>query len=161
MTERKPPGVSFETWVDKQIAGAIERGEFDQLPGAGEPIRDLDKPYEELWVNRKLHREGLSTEDALPTPLKLRKEIERLPETVRKLRTEAAVRETVAELNERIRSWLLVPTGPQVRLAPVNVDRVVAGWRAEQPVAPTPSSAADDVPDRPSWWRRLRRRGNV
>jgi hypothetical protein len=38
MTERKPPGMSFESWVDKQIREATERGEFDGLPGAGKPI---------------------------------------------------------------------------------------------------------------------------
>jgi hypothetical protein len=38
MTERKPPGVSFETRVERQIREAIEHGEFDDLPGAGRPI---------------------------------------------------------------------------------------------------------------------------
>ncbi len=33
MTERKPPGVSFETWIDKQIREATERGEFAHLSG--------------------------------------------------------------------------------------------------------------------------------
>ena len=32
MTERKPPGVSFESWVDKQIREAEARGEFAELP---------------------------------------------------------------------------------------------------------------------------------
>lgn len=35
MTERKPLGVSFESWIDKQIREATERGEFQNLPGAG------------------------------------------------------------------------------------------------------------------------------
>ncbi|WP_037834016.1 DnaJ family domain-containing protein, partial [Streptomyces sp. NRRL S-481] len=37
MTERKPPGVDFGSWVDKQIRDAETRGEFDRLPGAGKP----------------------------------------------------------------------------------------------------------------------------
>ena len=49
MTERKPPGVGFETWVERQIREATERGEFDNLPGAGKPVADLDKPHDELW----------------------------------------------------------------------------------------------------------------
>jgi hypothetical protein len=60
MTERKPAGVPWESWIDRQIRRAEERGEFDDLPGAGRPIPDLDKPFDELWwVKDKLRREGL------------------------------------------------------------------------------------------------------
>ena len=38
MTERKPPGMSFETWVDAQIAAGMERGDFDGLSGSGKPL---------------------------------------------------------------------------------------------------------------------------
>lgn len=31
----------FESWIDRQIREAQERGEFDDLPGAGEPIKGL------------------------------------------------------------------------------------------------------------------------
>ena len=31
MTQRKPSGMSFETWVDQQITQAQARGEFDVL----------------------------------------------------------------------------------------------------------------------------------
>ena len=55
MTARKPPGVGWESWIDKQIREAEERGEFEDLPGAGQPIPDLDKPFDELWwVKNKL-----------------------------------------------------------------------------------------------------------
>ena len=61
MTDRKPAGVGFGTWVERQIREAAERGEFDNLPGAGKPIADLDKPHDELWwVKDKLRREQLS-----------------------------------------------------------------------------------------------------
>ena len=38
MTERKPPGTSWETWIDAQIRVAMEQGAFDNLPGAGKPL---------------------------------------------------------------------------------------------------------------------------
>jgi hypothetical protein len=38
MTERKPPGRSFTSWIDQQINEAEERGSFDNLPGAGKPL---------------------------------------------------------------------------------------------------------------------------
>jgi hypothetical protein len=77
-----------------------------------------------------IRREGLSTDALLPTPLRLRKEVELLPETVKNLRSEQAVRDVVAKLNRRIADWLRVPIGPQVHLMPVDADDVVRQWRA-------------------------------
>jgi hypothetical protein len=37
MTERKPPGVSWESGIDEQIRGAREEGAFDNPPGSGKP----------------------------------------------------------------------------------------------------------------------------
>mgnify|MGYP001616329475 FL=1 len=30
--------MQFENWIDRQIREAMERGAFDHLPGAGQPI---------------------------------------------------------------------------------------------------------------------------
>ena len=38
MTERKPPGMDFSSWIDQQIEEAAKRGAFDDLPGAGKPL---------------------------------------------------------------------------------------------------------------------------
>ena len=38
MTERKPPGTSWETWIEAQIRVAMEDGAFENLPGAGKPL---------------------------------------------------------------------------------------------------------------------------
>lgn len=101
MTDRKPPGVSFETWVDRQIREAAERGEFDDLPGAGKPLTGLNKPYDELWwVREKMAREGVSY---LPPTLALRKEAEDARAAARGARSEREVRRLVAEINGRIR----------------------------------------------------------
>jgi len=63
MAERKPPGVSWETWVDRQIREGMERGEFDALPDHGKPIRDLDRPRDDSWwVKDKLRREQVVDE---------------------------------------------------------------------------------------------------
>jgi hypothetical protein len=163
MTERKPPGIAFESWIDKQIREAQDRGEFDDLPGAGKPIPGQGEPDNEFWwVKEYIRREGLSTEALLPTPLRLRKEIERLPETVDGLRTEQAVRDVVSKLNLRIVDWLRTPSGPQVHVAPVNADDVVQQWRATRHVAAQPATAAvsnDEKPPKPArWWRRRTRR---
>jgi hypothetical protein len=169
MTERKPANTSFETWVEKQIREAAERGEFDNLPGAGKPIPGLHEPYDEMWwVRNYLRREGLSTEDLLPTPLRLRKEISRLPETVRALSTEREVRDAVSDLNRRIAAHVRAPSGPQVHVGPVNADDVVRRWRAERQAtartaAPAPADNAGDAPPhrRRGWWRRFTRRRSL
>jgi len=43
MTERKPPGVSWESWFEEQIRQAQEEGAFENLPGAGKPLPDLEE----------------------------------------------------------------------------------------------------------------------
>ncbi|GAA0530718.1 DUF1992 domain-containing protein [Saccharopolyspora subtropica] len=162
MAERKPPGVTFESWVDRQIREAQERGEFDNLPGAGKPLPGAGQPVEEQWwLKDYLRREGLSGEALLPTPLRLRKEVERLPDTVRDLHTEQAVRDVVADLNRRIVEHLRAPTGPRVVIGVVDADDVVAQWRAERTRPTAPSRAepgpAAAAPKKLRWWRRLRR----
>ncbi|MER2092403.1 MAG: DUF1992 domain-containing protein, partial [Saccharopolyspora rectivirgula] len=60
MTERKPPDLTFESWIDRQIREAAERGEFDDLPGAGKPL-PKHAPTDELWwIRSYVEREGLS-----------------------------------------------------------------------------------------------------
>jgi hypothetical protein len=167
MTERKPPGASFESWVEKQIRESGERGDLDNLPGAGKPIPGLNKPHDDMWwVRQKMEREGLSAEALLPTPLRLRKEIERLPDTVRGLPTEQAVRDVVATLNQQIMEWLRAPSGPQVPVGPVDADDAVRQWRADrtdvssEASAPTGQATTQEPEHRTSWWHRFTRRAS-
>ena len=166
MTERKPPGVSFESWVDKQIREAVDRGDFDNLPGAGKPLPGAGGPDDEdWWVKSYLHREGLPTEALLPTPLQLRKEIERLPETVHDLPSEQQVRDIVAKLNARIMDCWRSPSGSQMPVRLVNAETVVEQWRADRSAAAQPTAdgvpagqatTEDPPPRRARWWRRKR-----
>ena len=113
MTERKPPEISFASWIDQQINEAAERGAFDNLPGAGKPLPKRGAVDDgQAWLRDKLRREGVSAEEILPTPLRLRKEVERLTATVQDLRSEQDVREVVAGLNQRIVQWRRIPEGP-------------------------------------------------
>ncbi|MFH0245508.1 DUF1992 domain-containing protein [Streptomyces sp. HK10] len=131
MTERKPPGIDFETWADRQIREAAERGEFDELPGMGRPLPDLDQPYDDLWwVRRKMGREGLT---CLPPALALRKEAEDTLAAARRARSEPEVRRIVAGINERIHAALrMPPPGPPLGLEPFDTEEVVRGWREER-----------------------------
>ena len=149
----------FESAVDRQIREAQERGDFDDLPGKGKPLPGLDGPHDDLWwVRDYIRREGLSAEALLPETLQLRKQLERLDETVARLPSERAVREHVDELNRQIRRPRVVPSGPPVMLPLADPDEVVARWRSARrsPVAaPAPPSVAVPPAPRLSWWRRL------
>jgi hypothetical protein len=124
---RKQPK-KIEPVHERLIREAQERGEFDNLPGAGKPLRNLSGD----WVTRWVQREDLS--GVLPPELALRKEAEQIVDTVAELRTEAQVRAAVEELNRRIREMRLRPPsghnrGPESFLRTVSADRVVNEWR--------------------------------
>jgi DnaJ homologue, subfamily C, member 28, conserved domain len=128
VTDRKPPGVGFGTWVERQIREATERGEFDDLPGAGRPIPDLDEPHDELWwVKGKLRREHFAY---LPPTIALRKEAEAALEAAARAATEDEVRQIVAAINRKIADGnRKAASGPPLNLTPFDVDRVLRRWR--------------------------------
>ncbi|MER6257385.1 DUF1992 domain-containing protein [Streptomyces sp. NPDC001584] len=132
MTERKPPGVSVESFVDRQIRQAAERGDFKSLPGYGKPLASLDAPYDEQWwIKDKLHREGFAV---LPPALALRKEAEDAAEKVRAARSERQVRDVLTEINKKIAAALrMPPPGPPLGLTEFDVEAEVETWRRGRP----------------------------
>ena len=154
MTERKPADLSFTSWIDRQINEATERGAFDDLPGAGKPLpKRSEADAGQAWLRDYLRRAGVPSDELLPTPLRLRKEIERLTGTVRELRSEQEVRDVVADLNRRIIRWRRIPEGPPVYVPLVDADLLVSRWRDGQEAAPPPVPSPP-----PRRWRRLRPR---
>jgi hypothetical protein len=129
MTDRKPAGISWESWIDKQIRDGQERGEFDNLPGHGKPIADLDKPRDELWWLRdKLARENVAP--PLPPQLEIRKDLEAAREQIRRATSESDVRTLIAEINDKIRYVNShVISGPPSTVMPLDVERTVQRWR--------------------------------
>lgn len=122
----------YESHIDRQIREAQEQGQFDDLPGAGKPLPDKGELYDEDWWIRDLaRREGLP--GGVPPTLRLRREVEDLPERLRALRNEDRVRQVVEDLNTRIeqaRRGLM--DGPAVLLPPLVVDVVLQQWRANR-----------------------------
>ncbi len=119
-----------ESWLDRQIREAEERGEFDNLPGSGKPIPNRNELFDaDWWIKQWIEREEIT--GPVPTSLKIRKEAEDLTETLAKESDEGAVRRIVANLNERIeRARRSQVDGPPVYLEPFDVDAVIAQWRA-------------------------------
>jgi hypothetical protein len=128
VTERKPPGVSWETWIDRQIREGMESGSFDDLPLTGRPIPGLDRPRDEMWwVRDKLRRENVSY---LPPTLAIRKELEDTLAKVGRTERESEVRELIEAINAKIRKVNSTATaGPASTLMPLDVDQVVDRWR--------------------------------
>jgi len=121
------PGARVESIAERKVREAMERGEFDDLPGQGKPL-DLDDRDPDWWVKGLLEREQIRM--PLPTSLALRREASEIDETVADCRSEGAVRAVVDDLNERILdSHRRRVDGPPVITAKVDVDAVVARWR--------------------------------
>ncbi len=128
MTQRKPGNVSWESWIERQIREAQERGEFENLPGAGKPIPGLDKPHDPLWwVRQLLERENLSIGSEV---FDLKKRIEEVMARIQNIASEAWVRRLVSDLNEEIVQFNKTQAaGPGPGIAPFSVDEVVKRWR--------------------------------
>jgi hypothetical protein len=174
MTERKPPQMGYASWIDQQVADAERRGLFEDLPGAGKPLNlkpgAADGDYGQAWLRDYARREGVAPEEMLPAPLRLRREIERLTETVGEFRSEAEIREVAADLNRRIVEWRRIPVGPPIHVRLVDADDLVTRWRAaratkaaaaSRPGQPQqscqPRESAAPRPARPRWWHRRAR----
>jgi hypothetical protein len=119
----------YESWAERQVREAIERGEFDNLPGAGQPIPGLNgRDDEDWWVKGLLEREQLPM--PLPTSLALRKEVSGLPATLADVTDEQTARDIVEELNLRIRhSHRQRVDGPPIVVRTVDVEATLAEWR--------------------------------
>jgi hypothetical protein len=157
-----PERPRWESPVEKAIREAQERGEFDNLPGAGKPLKDLGDTDDPMWwLRRYVEREQLDMTGALPPALQLRKEAAGYPESLTDLRTEAAVREVLEDFKRRVRRERLRPPDPGMPqlLAPtVDVDEMVEGWRAlraaSQPPVVDPPVTYGKARPRRRWWRR-------
>jgi hypothetical protein len=121
--------VGYESWIDRQIREAQERGEFDNLPGAGKPIEGLGgREDENWWIKGLIERENIT--GVLPGSLSLRKETAEIADTVADCRTEEQVRRIVLDLNARIRDGHRRGVdGPDIFIRTVDVERVVRQWR--------------------------------
>jgi hypothetical protein len=119
----------YESRIDRQIREATERGDFDDLPGAGKPLPDSGRPADdEWWIRGLAAREDLRA--ALPPALALRREVEDLPAVLAKIRYERGVREHLDDLNARILRARRGPVdGPPVTVNTVDVEALVTRWR--------------------------------
>ncbi|MGA9103447.1 DUF1992 domain-containing protein [Aeromicrobium sp.] len=149
-------------WVDLQVQRAIERGEFDGLPGTGKPIDDLGTTHDpDWWLKRLIEREQIT--GVLPPALSLRVEDAQLDDVLDAERSERRVRELLEDFNARVvGARRQLQGGPPVITPTRDVDAELESWRqrgaARRERAQRPP-AVRRVPDpevrRRRWWRRL------
>src|SRR5215213_10307299 len=87
-------------WVDFQVRRAMERGEFDNLPGAGKPLQLPDRHDPDWWVKRLIEREKLT--GVAPPAIGLRREDAELDATLDREATDEGVRRVVEDFNRRV-----------------------------------------------------------
>ena len=128
MTREKPPGKSWDSWIEELIDEANADGAFDDLPGAGKPLPGIDKPYDpDWWVKQLVQREQIT---ALPPALELLRKVESTLAAIWVLTHEADVRRRIEALNAEIGKVNgRVAEGPPTRLSSLDVESVVEEWR--------------------------------
>ena len=149
-------------WVELQVQQAMRRGEFDNLPGTGKPIPDLDAPHDpDWWLKRLIERERIT--GVLPPALSLRTEDAHLDETLDRETTPDGVRRVVEDFNARIiEARRQLQGGPPVITPLRDADAEIASWQQRRDVKVARQKALVELvrPDeaastRPPWWRPL------
>jgi hypothetical protein len=154
------PGQRFENqsmWVELQIRKAMERGDFDDLPGTGKPLHGLDGTHDpDWWVKRLVEREQISV---LPPALALRREDAELDESLDQWARESDVRREVEDFNRRVvEARRQLQGGPPVITAVRDVDVEVERWadrrRERLRVAHEHATSQETPRRRRRWFRR-------
>ena len=116
-------------WVDLQITRAMERGDFDDLPGAGKPIKNLGTQHDpDWWVKQLIEREKVT--GLLPPALQLRKDDAELEAKLDRHTAESEVRRVLEEFNARVMKARYTPVdGPPLVTMPRDVESEVDAWR--------------------------------
>lgn len=117
-------------WVELQVQRAIERGDFDDLPGAGKPLPALDDGPD-WWLKDLVRREQIT--GVLPEALELRNVDARLDGELDRLSSEKQVREELASFNQRVvNARRQLQGGPPVVTPLRDVDAEVRAWRSRR-----------------------------
>lgn len=143
-------------WVEQQLRIAQERGDFDDLPGAGKPLEGLGGEHDpDWWLKKLVEREQLSV---LPPALALRKEDAALDARLDAITAESEVRREVEDFNERVlKARYTALDGPPLITMPRDVDATLRAWRDRRTAKRAAQQAAPVTPPaskRGRWWRR-------
>jgi hypothetical protein len=90
----------FQRIIEQRIKEAQERGEFDELPGQGQPLKIEDDSHipEDLRLAYKI----LKNADCLPPELELRKEIRQMEDMLEGIPDEKEKYRMIKKINFKI-----------------------------------------------------------
>jgi hypothetical protein len=149
-------------FVEISIAQAMRRGDFDDLPGAGKPIRNLDQIYDpDWWIRQKIENERIT--GLGPPAFTLKTEDAALDARLDAAGSERAVREILDDFNARvIDARRQLKGGPPVVTPTRDLDAELGRWRerraARQRAAEEARKREEDAWAAMSWRERRRAR---
>ena len=119
-------------WVEQQLRVAMERGEFDDLPGAGKPIEGLGAEHDpDWWLKKLIERERVT--GVLPEALQLRKDDLELDALLDRQPDETAVRRELESFNSRVvRARMQLQGGPPVITRTREIEAEVSAWQGRR-----------------------------
>src|SRR4051812_22176560 len=114
--------------VEAKIRAAQERGDFDDLPGKGKPLKLPEVHDPDWWIKSLVQREGIDTSALVHPTIALRREADTFPQSLAALTTDEQVRAVLEDFNRRVvAEWRRATTraGPPGVAPPVGGGAVV------------------------------------
>ena len=170
MTERKPDGLSWQSWIERQIREGQQGGIFDDLDGQGRPIDGLETIHDEFWwVKAKLRDEDINY---LPPTIAVRAERADAIDAAMCAETEDEARILIEEVNDRIRYINSHATsGPPSSVVIIDLEMIIDRWRDLHPLHEPADAERSDHAERAEidgstplprrWWQPWRRRQSL
>ncbi len=87
----------FEKIIEERIRQAQKKGEFDNLPGVGKPLKFEDDSY--IMGELRLAYKILKNADCIPPEIELKKEINHMEDLLSKMDDTAEKYHTIKKLN--------------------------------------------------------------
>lgn len=147
-------------WVELQVRQAMARGEFENLPGAGKPLRLPDRHDPDWWVKQLIERENIHV---APPAIALRREDVELDATIDREAREEGVRRVVDDFNHRVvEARRQLTGGPPVITKTRDPDAEVEAWRERRAQRIAEARQRAQAENRPTsqrrrpWWRVFR-----